>query len=300
MPNENQDFNWTPERGYTSQNPTLKMGGEVAEYQRPLVMGILNVTDDSFYPPSRIQGEEAVRRRVEQIIAEGGDIVDVGACSTRPGSTPPTVEQELERLRMAVAIIRSVREDFPISIDTYRASVADSLLEEFGVEIINDVSAGEMDPEMFDVVAKWRVPYILTHIQGTPLNMQADPHYDDVIAELIDFFSERLDRLTSLGLTDLIVDPGFGFGKTIDHNYTILKNLDAFRMLGCPILAGLSRKSMLYRLLDITPEEALPATQSVDTIALLNGADMLRVHDVLPAAQAVAIHMAYSRQPNFI
>lgn len=300
MVNDNQDFGWTPERGYTSQDTSLNMSGELTGYQRPMVMGIMNVTDNSFYPGSRIQGEDAIRHRVEQIIAEGGDIVDIGACSTRPGSTPPTVEEELERLRMAVSVTRSVKEDFPISIDTYRASVADSLLEEFSVEIINDVSAGEMDPDMFDVVAKWRVPYILTHIQGTPLDMQADPRYDDVVAEIIDFFSERIDRLTSLGLADLIIDPGFGFGKTIDHNYTLLKNLVAFRVLGCPILAGLSRKSMLYRLLGITPEEALPATQSVDTIALLNGADMLRVHDVLPAAQAVSIHMAYSRQPNFM
>ncbi|PIE83904.1 MAG: dihydropteroate synthase [Bacteroidia bacterium] len=299
MPNESQNFAWTPDKGYSSPTSSLNLGGRIVSCQRPLVMGILNVTDNSFYPGSRTPSPDAIRSRVEQIVAEGGDIVDVGACSTRPGSTPPTVDQELERLRMAISIVRELKPDLPISVDTYRASVADRLLEEFAVEMVNDVSAGEMDPEMFDVVAKWRVPYVLTHIQGTPLDMQTKPHYDDVVAELIDFFSERVERLTALGLCDLIVDPGFGFGKTIDHNYTLLKNLAAFRILGCPILAGLSRKSMLYRLLDISPDEALHATQTVDTIALLNGADILRVHDVLPAVQAVRIHEVYRRQANF-
>lgn len=278
---------------------TINYGGRLLSLEQPLVMGILNVTENSFYAKSQCHSQEQVRERAKTLIAEGADIIDIGACSTKPGSQPVTQEVELARLRETLSTVKDMDREIPISIDTYRAQVADSLIDEFGALIINDISSGEMDSRMFSVVAKHRVPYILTHIQGTPTDMQRNPHYEDVVQEVLSFFAERVDKLRAMGLSDLIIDPGFGFGKSIDHNYTLLKNLDAFHSLGFPILAGVSRKSMIYKLLDSTPSEALLGTQTVDTIALLNGADIIRVHDVKPAVEAVRIVECYRQQPDW-
>lgn len=278
---------------------TLKLGGELLHFDTPQVMAILNVTHNSFYAPSQCHTPHDIEARTLAILDEGAHIIDIGACSTKPGSLPVTPEVELQQLRQAITIVRQHAPHMPLSIDTYRAAVAEPLLEEFGPLIINDISSGEMDAGMFPLIAKWQVPYILTHIQGTPTNMQQNPHYNDVVSEVLAFFSERINKLQSLGAANLIIDPGFGFGKTITHNYTLLRNLSAFHTLGYPILAGVSRKSMIYKILQNTPQEALHGTQTVNTLALLQGASILRVHDVTPALHAVQIVNTYIQQPEW-
>lgn len=275
---------------------TLRCGSRLLSLEKPVVMGILNVTGDSFYAKSRCQSSRKIAKRIRQVVDEGGAILDIGACSTRPGSTPPTPEKEYKALRKACAIARKIAPMLPISIDTYRAEVAERLLAEFGVEIINDISGGLLDPKMFEVVGKYRVAYILTHIQGTPTDMQQNPTYENVVQEVAQFFTQRVALLRERGVADIILDPGFGFGKNIDHNYTLLRNLAAFAMLELPILVGVSRKSMIYKLLEIDAERALDGTQTLNTLALANGATLLRVHDVLPAVQAVKLFSCYAKQ----
>lgn len=277
----------------------VHMGDEVLSFERPMIMGILNVTDNSFYEKSRCMSHEAIRQRAREIAVQGGDIVDLGACSTKPGSEPIAAQEEEERILQAIEIIREEAPGLPISIDTYRASVARAAIEKGNAEIINDIASGEMDPEMLPLVAEKNIPYILTHIQGTPTTMQQNPQYEDLMAELIQFFSLKIMKLREMGASNLILDPGFGFGKTVEHNYAILRNLDLFHELGLPILVGVSRKNMIYRPLDVTPIEALPGTQVVNTIALLHGAHILRVHDVLPAVQAVRLAEKYFEQPRW-
>ncbi len=275
---------------------TLRCGSRLLSLEKPVVMGILNVTGDSFYAKSRCQSSRKIAKRIRQVVDEGGAIIDIGACSTRPGSTPPTPEKEYKALRKACAIARKIAPMLPISIDTYRAEVAERLLDEFGVEIINDISGGLLDPKMFEVVGKYRVAYILTHIQGTPTDMQQNPTYENVVQEVAQFFTQRVALLRERGVADIILDPGFGFGKNLDHNYTLLRNLGAFAMLELPLLVGVSRKSMIYKLLEIDAERALDGTQTLNTLALANGATLLRVHDVLPAVQAVKLFSCYAKQ----
>ena len=275
---------------------TLRCGGRLLSLEKPVVMGILNVTSNSFYPQSRCQSARKIAKRIEQVISEGGAILDIGACSTRPGGIPPLPEKEYKDLKKAISIARKVSADLPISIDTYRADIVERLLDEFGIEIINDISGGLLDEKMFDIVAKYRVAYILTHIQGKPDNMQTNPHYENVVEEVAKFFTTRVADLKRRGVADIILDPGFGFGKTIDHNYTLLRNLGTFAMLELPILAGVSRKSMIYKVLDTDAEGALLGTQTINTLALANGASILRVHDVLPAVQAVQLYNRYAQQ----
>ena len=285
--------------GGVRQPHMLRVGGRLMAFDTPVVMGILNVTEDSFYSGCRCTDTEALDARVQQIVEEGAGIIDVGACSTRPGSEPVSPEVEEKRIVTALERVRAISKTIPISVDTYRASVARSAIEKFNVEIINDISSGEMDAEMFPLIEETKVAYILTHIQGTPTTMQQAPHYDDLMSEVLNFFAQRMMRLQQMGADNLVIDPGFGFGKTVAENYELLKNLRMFGEFGFPVLAGLSRKSMLYKLLNTTPAGALEATQSVDTIALLNGAHILRVHDVLPAVQAVKIHKMYEAQPSW-
>ena len=260
-------------------------------------MGILNVTNESFYSGCRSFSPKQIARRTEQIVSEGGAIIDIGACSTRPGSKPVTAKTELQRLIKAVTIVKELAPTIPISIDTYRAEVAEVMLRDFAVDIINDISSGEMDEHMFDVLARYNAPYILTHIQGTPTSMQQNPVYEDVVGEVCDFFTARVATLHRLGVTDIILDPGFGFGKTVEHNYTLLRNLRTFESLNLPILVGVSRKSMITKPLGITPREALAGTQALDTLALVHGASILRVHDVLPAVHAVKLFEIYQQHP---
>ena len=272
---------------------TINCKGKLLLMDKPLVMGIINITPDSFYTGSRVQGENDIVTRAAKMIGEGADIIDVGAQSTRPGSERITAAEELKRLLPA---IRSILEKFPgtiISVDTYQAEVArESICA--GASIINDVSAGNMDPSMIATVAGMGAPYICMHMKGTPDNMQKDPVYENVTREVLDFFILKINECKKEGIEDIIIDPGFGFGKTISHNFRLLKDLAVFKMLGVPIMAGLSRKSTIYKSLDLTPEEALNGTTVLNTLALQNGADIIRVHDVKEAKEVIKLYSRYT------
>ena len=252
-------------------------------------MGILNITPDSFYAGSRMQTEAEITVRAQQILDEGAGIIDVGAYSSRPNAENVSPHEEMERLRMGLEILRKTHPGAVISVDTFRADVARMCVEEYGVAIINDIAAGEMDTDMFRTVAELNVPYIMMHMQGTPQNMQKHPHYDNVLKEVFLYFAQKVQQLRDLGMKDIILDPGFGFGKTVEHNYELLAHLEEFRVFELPLLVGVSRKSMIYRLLGGTPQDALNGTTVLDTICLLKGADILRVHDVREAVETVKI-----------
>lgn len=268
---------------------TINVRGRLVSLDEPQVMGILNVTPDSFFATSRCRSEEEIRQRVCMMRREGATMVDIGAYSSRPGAEEVSVEEELRRLLPAVGIVREEWPDAIISVDTFRAEVARQAVEA-GADIINDISGGEMDKDMFRTVAELHVPYILMHMQGTPQDMQKAPHYDNLMCEVFRSLGERVEELHEAGVADVIVDPGFGFGKTMAQNYEMMARLGEFRLLGCPILVGISRKSMVYRLLDATPEESLNGTTALNTIALMNGASILRVHDVREAVEAIKIY----------
>lgn len=268
---------------------TINVGGRLVSLDEPQVMGILNVTPDSFFATSRCRSEEEIRQRICMMRREGATMVDIGAYSSRPGAEEVSVEEELRRLLPAVGIVREEWPDAIISVDTFRAEVARQAVE-VGADFINDISGGEMDKDMFRTVAELHVPYILMHMQGTPQDMQKAPHYDNLMCEVFRSLGERVEELHEMGVADVIMDPGFGFGKTMAQNYEMMARLGEFRLLGCPILVGISRKSMVYRLLDATPEESLNGTTALNTIALMNGASILRVHDVREAVEAIKIY----------
>ena len=254
----------------------------------PLIMGILNITPDSFYDGGSYTQETLWLKRAEQIIEEGGKIIDIGAFSTRPGAKNVTEDEEWNRLS---PVLKSIKNNFPettISVDTWRASIAGHAINE-GADIINDISGGTMDANMFGIIEKNQIPYILMHIQGTPQDMQADPNYRDVTEEVKQYFIEKSTQLEDRGFSKIILDPGFGFGKSVNHNYKLLNNLADFKPLGYPLLVGISRKSMINKVLNIKPLEALNGTTVLNTIALINGADILRVHDVKQAAETAKI-----------
>jgi dihydropteroate synthase len=269
---------------------SLNCRGQLLSLDVPKVMGILNATPDSFFAGSRKQTETEIALRVQQILEEGGDIIDVGAYSTRPGATEVTAEEEWERLVTALNIVRRETDTALLSIDTFRADIAKRCVEEFGVSIINDISGGDADEQMFDTVAQLRVPYVLMHCQGTPQTMQQAPHYNNVTAEVITDLSRKVRQLRERGVTDIIIDPGFGFGKTLEHNYTLLRQLEDFRIFNLPLLVGISRKSMITRLLGITADEALNGTTALHAFSLMKGANILRVHDVKEAVQVVKLY----------
>jgi len=267
---------------------TINCKGTLVDLSSPKVMGILNITPDSFFDGGKYKNESEILGQVEKMLFEGATFIDVGAYSSRPGAKHISEKQELQRI---VPVIELLIKNFPeiiISVDTFRSAIARETINA-GAAIINDISGGKMDDNMFKTVANLRVPYILMHMLGTPQNMQLNPVYKDVIQEIISFFAEQIFKLHQLEINDIIIDVGFGFGKTISHNYEILKNLSLFKSLNAPILAGISRKSMLYKTLNISAKEALNATTSANTIALLNGANILRVHDVKEAMEAVKI-----------
>lgn len=268
---------------------TLNLRGRLAEYSRPVVMGVLNVTPDSFYSGSRAQTHADITRRARQLVADGADMLDIGAYSLRPGADDVSADEELRRLEAGLSAVReAVGYDIPISVDTFRADVARRAVE-WGADIINDISGGLLDEGMFETVADLHVPYILMHMRGTPATMQTMTDYTDVVADVIGELSHKLSRLEELGVADVIIDPGFGFAKTLDQNYRLLSHLDAFAILGRPVLVGMSRKSMLTRFLGIDATEALVPTAIVGALALERGAAILRVHDPREAAQAIAI-----------
>lgn len=255
---------------------TLNVGGHLLSLERPLVMGILNATEESFYEASQMHTADAVAERALAMLGEGAAILDIGGCSTKPGLAPVSEEEEMRRLGMALAAVRRVAPEAVLSVDTFRASIAERCVRDFGVQMINDVSGGEAGERMFATVADLQVPYVLTCNKGSWTELMYD-------------LAERIDRLHLIGVNDVIVDPGFGFGKTLDDNYRLMTHLEELHILECPVLIGVSRKSMIYKCLDITPEEALNGTTVLHTIALMKGAHILRVHDVKAAVEAVAI-----------
>ena len=267
----------------------INVNGRLMDLSEPQVMGILNVTPDSFYAGSRGVTEQSIVDRLHQCMNEGASIVDIGAYSSRPGAQEVSVAEEMERLRTGLELVRKHRPDAIVSVDTFRADVAKMCVEEYGVALINDISAGQMDNQMFTTIARLGVPYIIMHMKGTPQNMQIAPKYDHFLKEIFYYFSEKVQKLRDLGVKDIIIDPGFGFGKTLEHNYELMNHLEEFALFELPILVGISRKSMIYRLLDITPEEALTGTTALNTIALQKGAHILRVHDVREAVETVKI-----------
>ena len=274
---------------YGKNSNSINLRGEIYSLDSPRIMGILNITPDSFFDGGRYLNIDSILSQVEEMINEGTDFIDIGASSTRPSAKRISEEEELRRLSEPVRQIRNTFPEMYISIDTYRSSIAQKMVSDFGVDIINDISAGLMDEAMFETIADLNVPYIIMHIQGTPENMQLNPTYTDVVKEVLLFLSERLEKLNLLGVNDVIADPGFGFGKTLDQNYEILDNLDVFSMLEIPLMVGLSRKSMVYNLIESTPDDALNGTSILHAMALLNGADILRVHDVKQAKEAITI-----------
>ena len=269
---------------------TLNLRGKLYELREPQIMGILNVTPDSFYSESRTPDEQHIAQRVKQMMADGADMIDIGGYSSRPGADDVSPEEEMDRLRRGLRIIRSLYPDVPVSVDTFRADVARMCIEEEGADIINDISAGMMDKQMLKTVAQLHVPYIMMHMQGTPDTMQVAPHYDNLRREVMLYFAERIDRLCQMGAKDIIVDPGFGFGKTVEHNYELMAHLEDFHVFNLPILVGISRKSMIYKLLGGTPQTSLNGTTTLNTIALTKGAHILRVHDVKEAVEAKRIY----------
>ena len=279
----------------TLSSKYINVNGSLLDLSGPCVMGILNITPDSFYVGSRMQTEAEIAARAQQILDEGAGIIDIGAYSSRPNAENVSPREEMERLRMGLKILRKTQPGAVISVDTFRADVARMCVEEYGVAIINDIAAGEMDTDMFRTVAELNVPYIMMHMQGTPQNMQQHPHYDNLLKEVFLYFAQKVQQLRDLGMKDIILDPGFGFGKTVEHNYELLAHLEEFRVFELPLLVGVSRKSMIYRLLGGTPQDALNGTTVLDTICLLKGADILRVHDVREAVETVKIVEAMRR-----
>lgn len=268
---------------------SLNIKGKLVTLDEPWVMGILNVTPDSFYADSRIEDESALYKRIETILSEGGRIIDVGGCSTRPGAATATEEEERNRLKKALSILMLHYPEVIVSVDTFRADIARWAVEEYGVAIINDVSGGDMDPNMFRTIADLRVPYIIMHMRGTPETMQTLTAYENVTAEVLQSLAVKMNQLYQLGVNDVIVDPGFGFSKTIKQNYELMRHLSDFRILEAPLLVGISRKKMIYEMLETSIEGSLNGTTVLNTFALLHGADILRVHDVRDAVEAVRI-----------
>lgn len=283
-------YNLLPMPSIAAQT-TLRLSGKLLTLERPIVMGIVNVTPDSFFAGSRIDGERALRTRLDELIREGAAIADLGAYSSRPGADEVSLEEEMKRLRPALQLLRDEYPALPVSVDTFRSEVAQMAVEEYGAAIINDISGGGLDPEMYRTVSRLQVPYILMHMKGDPQTMQSLTDYTDITLEVLDYFIKRIGQLLDLGLHDIILDPGFGFSKTTEQNYELLAHLDTLtQTLRQPLLVGLSRKSMIYRPLGCTPEEALGGTTFLHALALERGAKILRVHDVRTAAEAITLY----------
>ena len=279
----------SPKDTFFSDKQSLFCGGRILDFHQPRIMGILNITPDSFYQGSRLMDPEGVLQSATKMISEGADILDIGAYSSRPGSGGILAKEELRRLKMALDVIRKAHPDIFLSVDTFRPEIASRVVNDYDVNMINDISGGDMDPGMFDTVAGLHVPYVMMHMKGKPSDMQEHAQYEDVVKEIIQHFSGKLRQLNQLGVNDIIIDPGFGFAKTIEHNYQILKQLDAFHIFNQPLMVGISRKSMIYRLLGTHPSEALNGSTVLHTIALIKGANILRVHDVKEASETIKL-----------
>ena len=274
---------------FLKRKSSINLNGRLIDLSKPVVMGILNVTPDSFFDGGRYKTEDLILRRAEEILDQGATIIDIGALSTRPGTEGISTKEELDRLLPAVKAVKKVFPEAAVSIDTYRSWVALEVIEQCGPCIVNDVSGGNFDVHMFETVGRLGVPYILMHMLGTPLDMQKNPVYEDVIRDISLFFTDSIKKLTRAGVKDVIIDPGFGFGKSLNHNYELLNRLDSFKVFQVPLLVGVSRKSMICKLLELKPEDALNGTSVINTLALMGGTDILRVHDVKEAVQAIRI-----------
>ncbi len=274
---------------------TLNIKGRLVQYDKPVVMGILNVTPDSFFGESRAFDADSVERRVKMMVDEGADMIDIGGYSSRPGADEVSESEEIDRLGRGMEVVRRLYPEIVVSVDTFRAKVARTAVEEFGCDIINDISGTNLDTEMAPTVAALGVPYILMHMRGTPSTMNELTAYEDVTSDVLGELGDRVQWLALEGVNDIIIDPGFGFAKTLEQNYELMANLDKFKLFHRPILVGISRKSMLTRLLDIPTDQALNATTALNSMALDRGADIIRVHDVRAARQAVEVHQAIHR-----
>ena len=278
---------------FFSRKLTLNCRGMLLDMGSPWIMGILNHTPDSFYDGGRYIHEKDIADRVEALLSEGADIIDVGCYSSRPGAVDVTAEEERKRMIEVLGILRKVAGPVLLSVDTFRPEIAWIAVEEFGVAMINDIRAGRPDDEMFKVAASLNVPLILMHMKGNPVTMQLHPEYDSLMEEILSFFASRISTAKKYGVHDLIIDPGFGFGKTTAHNFEILRNLELLDLFGLPVLVGISRKSMIYKTLDTMPDHALNGTTALHALALAKGANMLRVHDVKEAREAIRLFEAY-------
>jgi len=273
---------------------TIACNGKIIDISVPIVMGILNITPDSFFDGGKYLNKEKILSYTEKMLNEGASIIDIGAYSSRPGADEVGEKEERKRLSFALEIIRENIPDAVLSVDSFRAGIAANVIEKYKVDIINDISGGSIEPEILDVVASAEVPYITMHMQGNPQTMQNNPVYKHVVKEVLDYFIKHISLLRDKGINDIIIDPGFGFGKTIDHNYQLLAGLDVFQMLELPVLVGLSRKSMVYKLLGTSPDEALTGTIALNFVALQKGASILRVHDVREAVETISIYKKLS------
>ena len=281
-----------------SRNFSLNLGGRLLDLTTPKVMGIINITPDSFYEESRMPGPNEAVQMAREMIRQGAHILDVGAESSRPGAVEVSEEEELNRLLPVLEALRNNVPECIISVDTRRSGVAKVASERFGIEMINDISAGQLDPEMFSTVAELGLSYVMMHMQGIPENMQQNPSFKNVVNEVIQFFGERLYKLKKLGVNDVVIDPGFGFGKTMDQNYTLLAELDSFKVLELPVMAGISRKSMIYKVLESDSDHALNGTTAAHMAALMKGVSLLRVHDVQAAVETVKIFQQIVNSPD--
>jgi dihydropteroate synthase len=271
---------------------TMVCNGRLLTFETPKVMAIVNATPDSFYDGGHHNTSEGLEKRILQCMEEKADIIDIGAYSSRPGAEHISEAEEVERLNMALEITRKIAPEAIVSIDTFRSGVAREMIKRFGVNIINDISGGQLDPDMYEVVAHYGLPYVLMHMKGTPQKMQENPTYDDVFTEVMTFFAYKTDQLYSLGIKDVVIDPGFGFGKSMEHNYELMKQLQDFVPLECPLMVGISRKSMVYKKFGLTASEALNGTTALHMASLMKGADIIRAHDVKEARQAIALYKA--------
>lgn len=269
---------------------TIDINGELLDFASPKVMGIINVTPDSFYVSGRTFHKDSARERIRMQVEEGADIIDIGGYSSRPGAEEVSADEEYRRLAIGLEIIRSEYPEIPVSVDTFRSEVARKCVEQWNVDIINDIGGGSLDPAMFDTVADLKVAYVLMHMRGTPATMQSYTDYDDVIADVISDLAFKARRLHELGVCDVIVDPGFGFAKTVEQNYRLMSALPQFSLLGMPLLVGISHKTMLWHPLGLSPEDTSDATVALDSMALMLGADIIRVHEVRPAVESVKIY----------
>ncbi|HAN18099.1 MAG: dihydropteroate synthase [Bacteroidetes bacterium GWC2_33_15] len=284
-----------PKDTFFSKKRSIKCRGEIIDLSEPQIMGILNITPDSFYDGGRYKSADEIKNRVSEMIHEGCDILDIGAFSTRPGAENITENEERNRLTPVLELIKHQFPDLILSVDTFRSGIAKYVVENFNVDIINDISAGDLDSKMLDTIAELNVPYIMMHMKGTPETMQQNPEYKNVVKEVIGYFSKKVQQAKLMGISDVIIDPGFGFGKTIEHNYQLLKHLDDFRIFELPVLVGLSRKSMIYKTLDISPDESLNGTTVLNTLALVGGANIVRVHDIKAAREAIHLVNKFSK-----